>query len=99
MKKTIIALVASITLFATTFAEAKTDPDLKRVKQKAGQIVSANRQPDNGNAFNIGVSKGEHPHEYSIEYDLGISGDIISCEIRVKVENKTIIQTTGVICS
>ena len=86
-------------LIYNNVCRSKTDPDLKLVKQKAGQIVSANRQPDNGNAFNIGVNKDEHPHEYTIAYDLGISGDIISCEIRVKVENKMVIQTTGVICS
>lgn len=101
MKKIInIILLTMVTL--TTVAEAKTatkkDPNLQLVRQKAGQIVSSNKQPDNGNAFGIGVSKGQSKNEYEIHYELGVTGEILACHIRVEVEGKEVIQTSGVIC-
>lgn len=101
MKKIInIALLTMLTL--TTVAEAKTvtkkDANLQLVRQKAGQIVSSNKQPDDGNAYAIEVTKGQSNNEYEIRYELGVTGEILVCQIRVEVEGKEVIQTSGVIC-
>lgn len=101
MKKISIVLATILAITSTVNAKPvnKSDPKLQLVRQKAGQIVSSNKQPDNGNAYGIGVTKGEAPNEYNIEYELGVTGEILGCIIRVEVEGQKVIQTSGVMCN
>lgn len=96
-KKVILTVSALILGVCTTQATfAKGDPNKALVQQKALKIIRSNHTGDY-NVFDVNV-KHFRGSEWSILYSYSPTGELMGCEIRVKVQGNKVIQTSNAMC-
>ena len=88
------ALILGVCSTQATFA--KGDPNKLLVQEKALKIIRSNHTGDY-NVFDVNV-KHFRGSEWSILYSYSPVGELMGCEIRVKVQGKKVIQTSNAMC-